>query len=529
MNVIPKPLHYVVKEHAIKLGKATKISGDFTDTERFAKEFLSRFEGGQGTTLKFVKDGYVADEGYVISTDKSNDGITVSASSEAGAYYALMTIQQLASEDGQMHCTDVQDKPQYKHRGFMLDCARHFWSVDKIKEIIEIMSHLKMNVFHWHLSDDQGWRPEIKKYPLLTEKGSVRSSTPLSLKGYARGKEPRDNTPYGEGCIYTQEQMRDVVAFAKERHVEIIPEIDMPGHMLAAIACYPSLSCRGEETEVSTRWGIRDNIMCCGKQEVYDFAKDIIDELCEIFPYKYFHIGGDEVPKARWQKCPLCQAKIKQENLKDVNALQGYFNNVMAEYLKSKGKAMIGWNEILDAHDIMDTDIIAQWWTRRKGDKNEFAWMDKGGKLVLSMVNYVYMDHPYNVRPLSKTYSLSAEKLGIADEEKVFGMEIPQWTEYIRDTEKLDMLTMARLVAFSEVCWTPAQKRHYTDFEQRLEALRGYFKSIKCNICPQQIYRGKTYPRLKFTYAAKWNLWRVNPDYEFNEMKKMLAQNQEKK
>ena len=332
-----------------------------------------------------------------------------------------------------------------------------------------------------------------------------------------------EDIPYGEGCFYTQEQMRDIVAFAKERHIEIIPEIDMPGHMVAAIACYPHLSCRGEETEVSVRWGVMDNILCCGKEEVYSFAKDIIDELCEIFPGKYFHIGGDEVPKARWQKCPLCQAKIKEKNLKDVNALQGYFNNVIAEYLKSKGKAMIGWNEILDAHDIMDKNIIAQWWTRRNGDKNEFAWMEKGGKIVISMVNYVYMDHPYNVRPLSKTYSLTAEKLGVMNENNVVGMEIPQWTEYIREVDKLDMLTMARLTAFSEVCWTPAEKRNYNDFEQRLEASREYLDGIKCRICPQAIYSGKTHPRLKFTCASKWNLWRVYPDYEFDEMKKMLV------
>lgn len=528
MNVIPKPLHYVVKDHAIQLGKKTKITGEFASAAKFAREFLDGFDGGDGTQIKFVKDELLPQEGYVVSSDKNDACISISASTEAGAYYALMTIEQEAYADGKFHCTDIQDSPKYAHRGFMLDCARHFWTVDKIKQILEIMSHLKMNVFHWHLSDDQGWRPEIKKYPLLTEKGSVRSSTPLSLKGYAVGKEPRDNTPYGKGCIYTQEQMRDVVAFAKERHIEIIPEIDMPGHMVAAISCYPNLSCTGEPVEVGDKWGIKDNILCCGKKEVYEFAKDIIDELCEIFPGKYFHIGGDEVPKARWRKCPLCQAKIQEQGLKDVNALQGYFNNEIAKYLKSKGRSMIGWNEILDAHDIMDKDIIAQWWIRRKGDKNEFAWMEKGGKIVLSMCAYVYMDHPYNVRPLSKTYSLSAEKLGVMNDENILGMEIPQWTEYIRDTEKLDMLTMARLVTFSEVCWTPVTKRHYTDFENRLEAMRGYFDGIGCKICPPAIYRGKTHPKFKFTYASKWNLWRVNPDYEFNEMKKMLADGHDK-
>lgn len=234
------------------------------------------------------------------------------------------------------------------------------------------------------------------------------------------------------------------------------------------------------------------------------------------------HIVGDEVPKTRWKKCLCCQEKIKKLGLKDEKALQGYFNNEMAKYLRTKGKRMIGWNEMLDAKDIMGNDIVAQWWVRHSvGNKNEFEWMAKGGNCILSMVNYVYMDHPYNVRPLKKTYNFSAKTLGVKDESNILGMEIPQWSEYIRDEKKLDMLTYARLVAFSEVCWTKAEDRNYYDFETRMENLRSYFDGLGCKICPPKIYRGKTYPLRAFTYALKWNLWRGNPDYELNQLEKM--------
>ena len=208
--------------------------------------------------------------------------------------------------------------------------------------------------------------------------------------------------------------------------------------------------------------------------------------------------------------------------LKDENALQGYFNNEIAKYLRAKGKRLIGWNEILDAKDIMDNDVVAQWWIKHSsGNKNEFDWMAKGGKCILSMANYVYMDHPYNVRPLKKTYGFSAKTLGVEDESNVLGMEIPQWAEYIRDETKLDMLTYARMVAFSEVCWTKLEDRNYLEFEKRVENLRPFFDKIGCKICPPKIYRGKAYPLRAFSYALKWNLWRVNPDYELNQLAKI--------
>lgn len=523
MNIIPLPKRVEGKGGSIALGKRSAVSGAFDNVKSLLKEFLNGIEGGENHRVLFEIDEKLQDEAYRI--DCRQDNVTVSAKTEKGAFYALMTMQQIFTQDG-LSRVSIEDSPNYQYRGFSLDCARHFWRVEKIKQILDVMAHLKMNKFHWHLTDDQGWRAEIKKYPLLTQNGAIRKRTPLSPKAsMGVGYKGFDENEYGRNLFYTQDDMKEIVAYAKDRHIEIIPEVDMPGHMVAAISCYPNLSCAEEQADVSDRFGIMDNICCCGKDDVYDFAKDVIDELCNIFTGNFFHIGGDEAPKTQWKKCPRCQQKIKQLGLKDENALQGYFNNEIAKHLRTKGKRLIGWNEMLDAKDIMDNDAVAQWWTKHSvGDKNEFGWMGKGGKCILSKVNYVYMDHPYNVRPLKKTYGYCAKTMGIKDESNVLGMEIPQWVEYIRDERKLDMLTYARLVAFSEVCWTKREQRNYSDFETRMENLRPFFHKLGCEICPPKIYRGKTYPPHAFSYALKWNLWRVNPDYEFNQLIKMQAE-----
>lgn len=521
LNVIPAPLCAKEREGKVSFGNRIKISGAFENTASYAKKMLACIEGGDGSEMVFIQDDSITKEGYRLCVDKGK--ITVFASDETGAFYALMTLAQLSGGKSSVPCCEIEDKPRYAFRGFMLDSARHFWSVETVKRYIDLMARLKMNEFHFHLSDDQGWRAEIKKYPLLTEKGSIRRNTQLALYGYNTGKEEHDDKEYGRGYYYTQEQLRDIVAFAAERHIEVIPEIDMPGHMVAAIACYPNLSCRGEAIEVSTRWGVMDNILCCGKEGVYEFAKDIIDELCDIFPGRFFHIGGDEVPKKRWKECPLCQAKIKKEGLKDENALQGYFNNEMAKYLKIKGKRMIGWNEILDAQDIMDIDIVAQWWVNHSaGNFQEKKWMSRGGKIVMSPLSYVYMNHPFHLRPLKKTYSTDERLLGKDAGQGILGLEIPQWTEYIRSEKKLDMLTIPRLITFSEVCWTAQERKDYADFENRLENSRGYFDLTGCPVCPQYLYRGKVKPWYAVTNALKQALWYKDVDYEWKIMKDRL-------
>ena len=521
MKLIPRPVEYAVKEGRVGWNSLTQVTGDFPETSALAKELLAKKAAGRESRLHFTSDSRFAPEGYAIKSDKNV--IQVLASSEAGAFYALMSLEQMG-EDGEMDCCFVRDEPKYGYRSFQLDCSRHFWTVEKIKSILRLQASVKMNTFHWHLSDDQGWRAEIRKYPLLTEKGSIRKNTQIALVGYNAGKEPHDDEEYGRGMFYTQEDMKEVVAYAKKLHIQVIPEIDMPGHMVAAIACYPELSCTGEPTEVSTRWGVMDNICCCGKENIYNFAKDVIDELCEIFPAPYFHIGGDEVPKTRWKTCPKCQAKIKELGLKDENALQGYFNNEMAKYLRTKGKRMIGWNEVLDAADIMDKDVIAQWWVYRGSKTRELGWLEKGGNLILSMWGYVYMDHPYNVRPLSKTYKMTADKLGIKDKKGVIGVECPQWCEYIRTEEKFDFISFARIITVAEIAWTPDYRMDYKGFEERLEALRPFFESRGWYIPPQKVYRGKARDFKTLTYAGRWNAWRIDPYWEVKWTKKNFGE-----
>lgn len=522
MKIIPQPEQAVLYPGELTWNRNITVTGEFPVTRALVEQSVAKAADGKAWPITFLRDESLAKEAYHLEI--ITDGIRVTASTETGAFYAWMTMEQLRHNTDKIPCCWVADAPKYEYRGFMLDCARHFWTIDKIKQFLDVMASLKMNEFHWHLSEDQGWRAEIKKYPLLTEKGSIRSNTQLELKGYWKNKEKHDSVEYGRGLYYTQEQMREIVAYAAARHIEVVPEIDMPGHMVAAIACYPELSCTGEPTEVSNRWGVMDNICCCGKEDIYRFARDVIDEMVEIFPGRYFHIGGDEVPKKRWKTCPACQAKIKELGLKDENALQGYFNNEMAKYLRTKGKRMIGWNEVLDARAIMDRDVIAQWWVHHSvGDRNELGWLKDGGNCILSLVNYVYMDHSFAVRPLSKTYKFSHKVLGITNEKNVIGMEIPQWTEYIRDEEKLDMLTYPRLIAFAEVCWTPVDRRNYKDFEQRLEGMRDYFASLDAPICPQRIYRGKTLPWYKCSYAAKWKAWVDNAYQETEYMHDKLG------
>lgn len=517
MNLIPLPKSAQEKQGVIKLGGQTVVNGDFPKSAELLIELLKNFDGGEDTGVAFVKDNSLSEEGYQITCGERD--AVVKAATDKGAFYAFVTLRQMLGGGNALARAEIKDEPKYSYRGFMLDCARHFWSTDKIKQLLDVMADLKMNEFHWHLSEDQGWRAEIKKYPLLTQKGTTRRSEKLyrwdaDTSGIADDK-------YGEGLFYTQDEMRDIVAYAGARHIEVVPEIDMPGHMLAAIACYPNLSCTGKETEVSSKYGVTDNICCAGKDDIYDFAKDVLDELCEIFPGRFFHIGGDEAPKSQWKVCPNCQKKIKQLSLKDENALQGYFNAQIADYLAGKGKRMIGWNEILDARKLLNKDTVAQWWVAHsRGNKNEKEWMREGGKCIMSMCKFVYMDHSFSIRPLSKTYSFSPQKLGLKDDSNVLGMEIPQWTEFIADGEKLDMLTYARLVAFSEVCWKDAQERDYAEFETRMENMRPYFSRLGCEICPQEFYRGKVRPRYILTYAAKWAHWNKYPDYEYDMLKK---------
>lgn len=510
LNLIPYPQNCEEKNNKITLDKSTKFSGDFLGEIALLKTYLQKFEGNNNVKVSIKKDNKIEKEGYAIKCQNNN--VSIFASSESGVFYASQTLLQLLTGANTFTACDISDRPQYSWRGFMLDSARHFWTLDDIFTILKTMANLKMNKFHWHLTDDQGWRAEIKKYPLLTTKGTTRKSTGLAVVGHSKHKEPTENKSYGEGLFYSVEDMKAVVDLAKSLHIDVVPEVDMPGHLVSAIACYPDLACNSSPVEVSHRWGVMDKIGCCGKDDIYVFVKDVIDELSEIFPYEYFHIGGDEVPKGEWKKCPACQAKIKELGLLDEEDLQGYFNNQISQYLITKGKHMIGWNEILNASNL-DKKVICQWWTGAHNSKEKVLnWLNKGGKVILSHSNYVYMDHPYAVRPLKKTYNYTAKTVGISDKSNVLGFEIPQWTEYVRDREKFDFNTFARLITYSEVGWLDDDKKDYDGFENRLESLRNYFEGFGFKLAPKQAYRGKC---LKFFATSRgWKKWRENPNFE---------------
>lgn len=542
LNIIPKPLKVNEGQGAFQVNGETLFSFD-PAFEKEKAQWISYFKSHASFTPKIVEEGAVfcfekkagiPEEGYEmeISTDKA----VIKASTGTGLFYAMQTLRQimeldvkLGADTLQVPCCVIEDAPQYKWRSFMLDEARHFFGMDVVKEILNMMAFYKFNVFHWHLTEDQGWRIEIKKYPLLTEKGSIRKYTPLKLTGYNQKREPNDGKEYGRGMFYTQEQVKEIVAYAAELHINIIPEVDMPGHLVSAIACYPELSCFGEKVDVSARWGVMDNIGCCGKDAIYTFAKDVIDEMCELFPFPYFHIGGDEVPKGNWKKCPDCQKKMKELGLSDENDLQGYFNNQILAHLKSKGKDMVGWNEILEA-STLDKGTIVQWWTDTPTKKNEVCrekkWLDKGGKVILCKHNHVYLDYFYTATTMEKLYAYGPEAMGITPEQEknVMGIEAPMWTEYIRDKERLDLHTYPRLQALSEACWTKKENKDYSDFDRRLTYHETMMDGMRLNYAERELYELKGFKgwlRKKTSHSHWLNdpYWEVNLNREYKKKK----------
>jgi len=513
INLIPKPKKSKELNQKIFFSTRTEICGEFLETIELFKHLVPAAVEAEANTLTFVMDPFAVKDGYKLCYNGKN--IEIHASDKGGALYGFMTLLQLAAGRDCFDAVEVIDAPKFVWRSFMLDCARQFWPLDHIKRTLDILASLKMNVFHWHLADDQGWRIEIKKYPLLTEKGAIRKGTQYSVV-HARDKYSTYNKgEYGRGLFYTQEQAREIVAYAAERNIMVVPEIDVPGHATAAIACYPEISCSGKEVEVEPHFGIFKNNLCCAKEASYNFIKTVIDELCEIFPAPYFHIGGDEVEAEPWDNCPDCQALMKAHGLKNHVELHGYFNNILVAHLKEKGKQTIGWNEIISEN--LDESAIPQIWTTSNTEK-AIEWSEDKGPVILTQYNYVYSDMAYSLIPLSKTYNYNPAFEGFEDQ-NVLGVEMPQWCEYIPTDKKFDFQTYVRLLAISEVGWTDVANKNYEDFENRIEAMRPYFDSIGIYITPKRIYCGNTFMGAEcMPEAVRKNkgrfLWSRNPYYE---------------
>ena len=328
----------------------------------------------------------------------------------------------------------------FEYRGFMLDSVRHMQSIEEIKKLIDTLPLLKINKFHWHLTDDQGWRFESERFPQLN---TVAATRPYSDFGKTYVNEPH-------GRVYTKDEMREIVAFCTERGIEVVPEFDIPGHTSALLSAIPSLSCTGEEVKIKTHQGIFKDVLCLAKEETYNTVIQIIDEFLEIFPGEYFHIGGDETPSDHWKTCPECQKLMKELGVENYSEYQNCFMNRIIDYLECKGRHGIVWNDSAKGGNL-DKRAIIQYW--KESPKPTVRFLNEGSKVILSPFSYCYFDYDYNITPLNRTYSLKADFKGLTEDGKknIMGIEGTVWTEYISDNKHLEEFAFPRLIALSKV------------------------------------------------------------------------------
>lgn len=421
------------------------------------------------------------DEGYRLSIRP--EGILISSATEQGVFYALQTLRQIMRLDAvpdagdserrwSVPIADIIDYPSFSYRGLHLDVCRHFMPIDFVKKYIDLMAYYKFNRFHWHLTEDQGWRIDIKKYPRLREVSAWRDATLIG--------RPRDeNVQYDStrhGGYYTQEEIKEVVAFAADRGITIIPEIEMPGHALAALAAYPELGCTKGPYNVVGTWGVFDDVFCAGREETFTFLQGVLDEVLEYFPSPYIHIGGDECPKTRWKACPDCQHRMKTEGLRDEHELQSYFVQRMEKYLNEKGRTIIGWDEILEG-GLAPNATVMSW----RGKDGAIAAAQAGHQAIMTPVSHCYFDYYQDdpaSQPLSigglitleKVYSFDPIPSELTAEEARFilGGQANLWTEYIPTTAHAEYMAYPRAIAMAEVLWTPREQRSWESFTERL-------------------------------------------------------------
>ena len=413
-------------------------------------------------------------------------GVHIMAGGSAGIFYGVQSFYQIlmASGLGSVPCMIINDSPRFKWRGMHLDCCRHFFTTEEVKKYIDYLAMYKMNVFHWHLTDDQGWRIEIKQYPKLTEVGGWRKGT---MVGHYRDQK-WDTLTYGG--FYTQEQIREVVKYAAERHITVVPEIEMPGHALAALAAFPEFSCNGGPFKTGNTWGVYDDVFCAGNDSTFAFLQRIMDEVLQLFPSEFIHIGGDECPKVRWKSCPKCQARIKAEGLKDEHELQSYFIQRMENYLNSKGRKIIGWDEILEG-GLAPNAAVMSW----RGVAGGIAAAKEKHFVVMSPGNPCYFDHyqfgkeieqPVAIggfNPIDSVYAFEPVPSVLSAEEAVYimGAQANVWTEYITTFSHVEYMALPRMAALAEVLWTHSRNKDYKDFSRRLELNKHILKKKGIN------------------------------------------------
>jgi hexosaminidase len=482
-SIVPRPVRLTPGEGWVQLCGATAIVADTAPPDvrplgALASEILAHgacpADGGADArvTLTLEPETPGPTEGYRLVADRG--GVRISAATAAGLFYGLQTLRQLVPLDGSGRVPHVaiEDAPRFPYRGMHLDVGRHVFPVAFIKRYVDLLASYKLNVFHWHLTDDQGWRLEVRKYPRLTGVGAWRRETVVDKQ---RDPYVGDGTPYGG--YYTQDEVREVVAYAAARHVTVIPEIELPGHSLAALAAYPELACTEGPFEVGTRWGVFDDVYC-PSERTFAFLEDVLTEVLELFPSPYIHIGGDEVPKRRWKESALAQEVIRREGLKDEAGLQSWFIRRIETILRARGRRLIGWDEILEGGLAPDATVMS--W---RGTAGGIEAARQGHDVVMSPGSHLYFDHyqgpPENEplaiggrTPLARVYAFEPIPADLSDAEArhVIGAQANVWTEYITSPAQVEYMALPRMLALAEVVWSPLPARDWADFAGRLPA-----------------------------------------------------------
>ena len=434
-------------------------------------------------------------DAYQITVGKQ--GITIQGASESGVFYGIQTLRKsIAAEQGDtiaLPWAVVAAEPRFLYRGTMLDCARHFFPLEFVKTYIDILALHGVNKFHWHLTDDQGWRPEIKAMPDLARKASYR---PYTIVGKNVGLSDPDNTIYDdtpEQGFYTQAEMREVVQYAAERYITVIPEIDLPGHMVAALSVYPELGCTGGPYFVRPYWGVDPDVLCAGNPKTIEFIKTVLGEICDVFPSKYIHIGSDESPRTRWKECQKCQAKMKAKGFKNEAQLQSDINHEVEKFLESKGRELIGWDEILEG-GLSENATVMSW----RGFKGGIEAAHQHHRVIMTPTSHCYIDY-YQLKnhdpqplaiggylPLSKVYELEPVPSELSQEEGkyILGAQCNLWTEYVASPDHAMYMLLPRLAAISEVQWLQPEAKNFEQFTGRLSELQRVYRKQGYKYCP---------------------------------------------
>ena len=521
--IIPKPVELVPDMGQFHLTKETTLTADpqLSQEATYLQELLKDVTGRD---IKIVDEANFSDrlitlqlddtienkEGYKLLVNP--ESVTIVAKDGSGIFYGIQSLRQLINDDKEtIPAVAITDFPRYVYRGMHLDVSRHFFPVDFVKKYIDLIALHKMNTFHWHLTEDQGWRIEIKQYPKLTEVGGFRNGT---IVGHNPGTE-NDQQEYGG--FYTQDEIKEVVKYAQARHVTIIPEIELPGHSSAAIAAYPYLSCfpdektvvgndmmskKGREFQqngtpkiVQETWGVFDDVYCAGKEETFTFLENVLTEVMALFPSNYIHIGGDESPKANWERCPNCQKKIADNNLQDEHELQSYFIQRIEKFANTKGKSIIGWDEILEG-GLAPNATVMSW----RGIDGGIAAAKQRHDVIMTPGDFCYFDkyqanpddEPLAIGgflPLEKVYGYEPTPEELTDEEAqhILGAQANVWTEYMDSEDYVEYMILPRMTALAEVVWSPKNSRDFSDFSRRLTDFEKMYTFFDVNYAKKTI------------------------------------------